>query len=215
MSNFIKTLPSHLIKRFHGWKATAFEENKSWYQKLASQGQHPRAMVISCCDSRVHVTAIFGADSGEFFIHRNIANLIPPFKPDGDHHGTSAAIEFAVLSLKVAHIIVLGHSQCGGIMNGYHYCKGSQINDEFIFINKWLNILKPAYEQLPQSNNNDQQIKILEKESIKVSLNNLIEFPFVKKALENNDLVLHGLWHDIGTGELEMLDRDQSAFIKI
>ena len=85
----------------------------------------------------------------------------------------------------------------------------------FVFINKWLNILKPAYDQLPQSDDSDQQIKVLEKESIKVSLSNLIEFPFVKKALENNELVLHGLWHDIGTGELEMLDPEQSEFIKV
>ena len=92
-------LPAYLVQRFHGWHATTWEANKAWYRKLASGGQHPRAMVISCCDSRVHVTSIFGADEGEFFIHRNIANLVPPYSPDGTYHGTSAAVEYAVTAL--------------------------------------------------------------------------------------------------------------------
>ena len=90
---FLKALPDYLVQRYYGWKATTFANSKSWYHKLAEDGQHPRAMIISCCDSRVHVTSIFGSDAGEFFIHRNIANLVPPFKKDEDYHGTSAAIE--------------------------------------------------------------------------------------------------------------------------
>ena len=111
---YVKPLPNYLIQRYHGWKATTFEDNHAWYRRLASEGQRPRAMVISCCDSRVHVTAIFGAEQGEFFIHRNIANLVPAYLPDGEPHGTSAAVEYAVTALKVSHIIVLGHSSCGG-----------------------------------------------------------------------------------------------------
>jgi len=79
MSNYIKILPNYLIKRYKTWKATVYEENKNWYRKIVSEGQNPRAMVISCCDARIHVTSMFGADSGEFFIHRNIANLVPPY----------------------------------------------------------------------------------------------------------------------------------------
>ena len=89
----VKPLPTYLVQRYHGWKATTFEDNHAWYRRLASEGQRPRAMVISCCDSRVHVTAIFGAEQGEFFIHRNIANLVPAYLPDGEPHGTSAAVE--------------------------------------------------------------------------------------------------------------------------
>ena len=84
----LKPLPDYLVQRYYGWKATTFANSKSWYHKLAEDGQHPRAMIISCCDSRVHVTSIFGSDAGEFFIHRNIANLVPPFKKDEDYHGT-------------------------------------------------------------------------------------------------------------------------------
>jgi carbonic anhydrase len=71
-----RPLPEYLARRYQGWRATTYAENRSWYRRLAEDGQHPRAMVVSCCDSRVHVTSIFGADSGEFFIHRNIANLL-------------------------------------------------------------------------------------------------------------------------------------------
>jgi len=113
--NEARPLPSYLIERYRGWKATKYKENESWYRHLAQQGQHPRAMVISCCDSRVHVTSVFGADQGEFFLHRNIANLVPPHEADGEHHGTSAAVEYAVTALKVPHLIVIGHSDCGGV----------------------------------------------------------------------------------------------------
>ena len=91
--NHAHPLPHYLVQRYHGWKATTYKENQAWFRRLMSVGQHPRAMVISCCDSRVHVTSIFGADQGEFFIHRNIANLVPTYEPDGNHHGTSAAVE--------------------------------------------------------------------------------------------------------------------------
>ena len=119
-----RPLPAYLVNRYHGWKATVYTENRGWYRRLAEDGQHPRSMVISCCDSRVHVTSIFGADQGEFFIHRNIANLVPPYQPDGQQHGTSAAIEFAVCALKVSHLIVMGHSQCGGVQGCLDMCKG-------------------------------------------------------------------------------------------
>ena len=92
-----KPLPGYLVQRYHGWKATTYSNNKGWYRRLAKEGQRPRAMVISCCDSRVNVTALFEADQGEFFIHRNIANLVPPHAPDGLQHGTSAAVEYPVL----------------------------------------------------------------------------------------------------------------------
>jgi carbonic anhydrase len=130
-----KPLPSYLLQRYHGWKATTYSENQAWYRRLASEGQRPRALVISCCDSRVHVTSIFGADQGEFFIHRNIANLVPPFKPDGDYHGTSAAIEYAVTALNVAHLIVLGHSNCGGVQGCIDMCKGNapELEEKAIF----------------------------------------------------------------------------------
>ena len=95
MINKLSPLPEFLVTRFKNWKSDSFVKSKEQYKKLASFGQSPSSMVISCCDSRVHATSIFGADAGEFFIHRNIANLVPPYSPDGENHGTSAAIEYA------------------------------------------------------------------------------------------------------------------------
>lgn len=211
-SKYIKSLPEKLINRYKDWKKTGFEEHRSWYETVAKEGQNPPTMVISCCDSRVHATSIFGADPGEFFIHRNIANLIPPYNPDGDHHGTSAAIEFAILSLEISHLIILGHSGCGGIKNGYHLCKGDKKNTDLIFVNKWLDILKPAYETLNFNEDDNSMIRQLEKESIKTSIKNLLDFPFIQNALDSEKLELHGLWHDIGSGELEILDPETMNF---
>ena len=145
-----RPLPAYLIQRFHGWKATTYHENKAWYRRLAASGQHPRAMVISCCDSRVHVTSIFGADEGEFFIHRNIASLVPPYNPDGEYHGTSAAVEFAVTSLGVAHIVVLGHSNCGGVKGCHDMCCGAapELLEKTSFVGRWMDILRPGYQRV-------------------------------------------------------------------
>ena len=206
-------LPDKLIIRYKKWKADSFVNNKATYEKLALEGQSPIAMIISCCDSRVHATSMFGAETGEFFIHRNIANLIPPYNPDGDHHGTSAAIEFAVSFLKIPHIIILGHSNCSGIKNGYHLCKGDQLNEDYLFVNKWLNILRPAYEKLVQLSDDQSMINSLEKISIINSINNLSEFPFVQQALDLNRVSIHGLWNDIGTGKLEMLNPETMTFM--
>ena len=206
-------LPDKLIIRYKKWKADSFVNNKATYEKLALEGQSPIAMIISCCDSRVHATSMFGAETGEFFIHRNIANLIPPYNPDGDHHGTSAAIEFAVSFLKIPHIIILGHSNCSGIKNGYHLCKGDHINEDYLFVNKWLNILRPAYEKLEQLSDDQSMINSLEKISIINSINNLSEFPFVQQALDLNRVSIHGLWNDIGTGKLEMLNPETMTFM--
>jgi len=213
MKDHVRPLPSYLVNRFHGWKATAFSENRAWYRRLADEGQRPRAMVISCCDSRVHVTSIFGADSGEFFIHRNIANLVPPFNPDGDHHGTSAAVEYAVRALKVAHLIVMGHSQCGGVAGCHAMCTGHapELEEKTSFVGTWLNMLRPGFERvkdLPE----ESRVTALEKEAIVVSLENLMTFPFVKAALEAGDMTLHGLYQDIGAGGLEQYNPANGLF---
>lgn len=202
-----RPLPAYLAKRYLGWKATTYAENKSWYKHLAEDGQHPRAMVISCCDSRVHVTSIFGADSGEFFIHRNVANLVPPYNPDGEYHGTSAAVEYAVNSLKVAHLIVLGHSSCGGVAGCYDMCSGNapELEVKESFVGRWMDILRPGYDRLPNGSDADR-LTALEKEAVLVSLENLMTFPFVKAAVEEERLSLHGLWNDIGEGTLEEFD---------
>ena len=211
-----RPLPSYLVSRFHGWRATSYQDNRAWYRRLAESGQHPRAMVISCCDSRVHVTSIFGADEGEFFIHRNVANLVPPFNPDGQYHGTSAAVEYAVASLKVAHIVVLGHSNCGGVKGCHDMCSGlaPQLEAKSSFVGRWMDILRPGYERvsnLPVA----ERIAALEKQAVLVSLENLMTFPFVQEAVADDMLTLHGLWNNTGEGALENYDPTKGGFVAV
>jgi carbonic anhydrase len=211
-----KPLPEYLIRRYHGWKATTFAENKGWYKRLAEDGQRPRAMVISCCDSRVHVTSIFGADQGEFFIHRNIANLVPPYAPDSDHHGTSAAVEYAVRTLRVSHLIVMGHSGCGGVQGCYDMCSGDapDLEEATSFIGRWMDILRPGFERL-EAGDRAARLKALEKASVLISIENLPGFPFVREAVEEGMLSIHGLWNDIGDGSLLSYDPEIQSFIPI
>ncbi|MDG1470251.1 carbonic anhydrase [Pseudosulfitobacter sp. SM2401] len=209
-----KPLPAYLLQRYQGWKATGYAENQAWYRRLASEGQRPRAMVISCCDSRVHVTSIFGADQGEFFIHRNIANLVPPFAPDGDHHGTSAAVEYAVTALNVAHLIVLGHSSCGGVQGCIDMCKGNapQLEEKASFVGRWMDILRPKYALVADEPDPEIQARQLEKHAVMASMENLMTFPFIKDRVEDGALTLHGLWTDIGEGGLEYFNPETKVF---
>lgn len=215
--DFAKPLPAYLAQRYHGWKATTYTENRAWYRHLASEGQHPRAMVISCCDSRVHVTSIFGADQGEFFIHRNIANLVPPYEPDGDHHGTSATVEYAVTVLQVAHLIVLGHSQCGGVQGCIDMCKGHapEMEKTESFVGRWMDILRPKFEHVSEIEDDKEQARQLEKHAVVTSLENLMTFPFISRAVEGETLTLHGLWTDIGEGGLECYDPALHKFVAV
>ncbi|QGX97158.1 carbonic anhydrase [Roseovarius faecimaris] len=213
----VRPLPGYLIQRYQGWKATRYKDNQAWYRHLAHEGQHPRAMVICCCDSRVHVTAIFGADQGEFFLHRNIANLVPPFEPDGAQHGTSAAVEYAVTSLKVAHVIVLGHSNCGGVKGCEDMCDGKapELEDSSSFVGRWMDILRPGYERVKDIKDPETRTRALEKQAVIVSLENLMSFPFVRDAIAEGNLSVHGLWHDIGEGEVEHYSAEADDFVPI
>lgn len=213
---YARPLPQYLVQRYHGWHATAFSENRVWYRRLAEDGQHPRAMVIACCDSRVHVTSIFGADTGEFFIHRNIANLVPPYAPDGQQHGTSAAVEYAVCTLKVAHLVVVGHTRCGGVQGCHAMCSGHapQLEEKSSFVGRWMDILRPGYDRiaaLPES----EQIPALERQAVLVSLENLMTFPFIAEQVESGGLSLHGVLHDIANGTLEQYDPETGSFVTL
>ena len=208
-------LPKFLFERYIDWKKNIFPNQNNSYKNLAKNGQKPKAMIISCCDSRVNPTDIFKGEAGDYFIYRNIANLIPPYSPESDNHGTSAAVEFAVCVLKVSHIIILGHSSCGGIKSGYYNCKGDELNHKLPSINKWLKVLEPAYNELEQQSDDQLMIKSLEKVSIIKSIDNLMQFPCVEKSLESNDIMIHGLWNDIGKGELEILNLNTLTFEKL
>ena len=205
MTNKISPPPKFLIDKYKKWKSSEYVKNETKLRNLASFGQSPSTMVISCCDSRVHATSIFGADEGEFFIHRNIANLVPPYSLDGENHATSSAIEYAIKELKVKHLIILGHKDCGGIKYG-HNLHSDSANPNYEFINKWVSTILPAFNKIQKDVSVKKQLNQLEEESIKVSIDNLFNFPFVKKTIEDNNLLIHGLIHDIGSGNLQYLN---------
>lgn len=214
----MRPLPPRLADRYKNWHSGDFSRSKKLFGDLAANGQHPHSMVVSCCDSRVQPTSVFGAEGGELFVHRNIANLVPPASSEGLHHGTSAALEYAIGALKVRHIIVMGHSGCGGVENGYHLCKwkaeknGSPPLGEATSLYRWLELLQPAYSRLEEQAGEANRIALMEKKSVLVSLENLLGFLFVRDAVKAGDLTLHGLWIDIASGNLLGYDADKDSF---
>lgn len=210
-------LPGYLIERYRSWHGQRFAENRAWFARLAAQGQRPRAMVISCCDSRIDIVQMFGAEPGDLFVLRNVASLIPPFSPDPMHHGTSAAVEYAVRELKVAHIVVVGHSNCGGVHACHDMCAGlaPELEERSSFIGRWMDILRPGYERVAAAVPETGARKAaLEHEAVLTSLRNLGTFPFVTEALAAGVLTLHGAFVDIGTGALTV-HRGETGFVAV
>jgi carbonic anhydrase len=210
-------LPGYLIDRYRSWHALRFAENRAWYARLANDGQHPRAMMISCCDSRVNAVEIFGAEPGDLFVVRNVASLVPPYNPDHQHHGTSAAVEYAVGVLKVAHIVVVGHSNCGGVHACHDMCAGlaPELEEATSFVGRWMDILRPGYDRVAAWIDEPEARKAaLEQEAVLTSLRNLETFPFVAEAVAAGMLTLHGAFVEIGTGTL-MVHRGETGFVAI
>ena len=204
MKNNKIQLPKFLKNRYNVWKATSYLQNEKNIKKLAKLGQKPKAMIISCCDSRVNVSSIFGAKEGDFFIHRNIANIIPSYGSTKTDHSTFATIEYAIKELKVPNFIVLGHTKCGGIKAGHsQHMKGR--NKKYQFINSWLSNLHTAYKNIPKKLSVENQINFLEEENIRVSVHNLLQFPIVKKMVKNKKLSIFGLIYDISSGDIKSL----------
>ena len=204
-------LPGYLNERYKRWVSDDFEANKAWFARLAEKGQHPRAMVIQCCDSRVNAVQMFGAQPGDLFVVRNVANLVPPYNPDHQHHGTSAAVEYAVGVLKVAHIVVVGHSNCGGARACYDMCAGNapELEETSSFIGRWMDILRPSYTSVIERVSGEEAQKTeMEREAVLTSMRNLQGFPFVAKAIEDGTLTLHGTWLDIAEGSLHVYSED-------
>ena len=211
-------LPEFLIQRFRDWRGRMSDDERARLAALAAGGQNPRGMIIACCDSRVMATDVFGGEAGDFFVHRNIANLVPPYEPDGRSHGTSAAVEYAVIALKIEHLVVMGHYGCGGVRGCHDMLAGMapELDTPTSFVGTWLRLLKPGYEALSgRGLAYEARIEALEKEAVLVSLANLMTFPFVSEAVAAGRLQLHGIWKDISDGELEFYDAAAAAFRKV
>jgi carbonic anhydrase len=200
-----------LIAGFKRFQENYFGGDQALFGQL-KQGQNPGAMVIACSDSRVDPAILLDAKPGDLFMVRNVANLVPPYEKGAGLHGVSTALEFGVCVLKVEHLIVLGHSSCGGVRA---LMQGISEDTPAEFINGWVNIAARAKErviaELPDASA-DKQCTACEEASILVSLENLLTFPWIRERVEQGNLVLHGWYFNIDTGELVAYDAAQGSF---
>jgi carbonic anhydrase len=206
--------PQRLVDGYRVFLDTRLPVERARYQKLAETGQQPETMVIGCCDSRVSPEVIFDAHPGELFVVRNVANLVPPYSPSGFTHGVSAALEFAVQTLKVKHIIVLGHTHCGGIRA---FVEHENRPDPGDFIDNWMSLIAPAAKAAGPRDvpARADYLARLEQASIVATLSNLMTFPWIRARAELRQLHLNGAYFDVATGVWAAHDPTAGAFTAI
>ncbi len=195
----------NLIAGYKRFRATGWPEQRRIFQSLAKHGQTPQALVLTCVDSRVDPAMIFDAGPGQMLTVRNVANLVPPYMPDGAYHGTSAALEFGVKVIEVAHLVVLGHGLCGGVkalLDG----APAQVSE---FVGPWMSMADSARDQAMRVSPEERQLRC-EYEVVKVSLANLLTFPWIAERIAAGKLTLHGAWFGIHSGSLLILQPDGS-----
>jgi carbonic anhydrase len=199
-----------LLDGYRAFKAQRWPEERAHYAEL-SKGQSPQFLIIACSDSRVDPATIFNANPGELFIIRNVAGIVPPYESDSGHRGTSAALAFAVVQLKVRGIVVLGHAQCGGI--------AAALDNRLVagvpFIGHWIELLEPALQHSAHIHDSEERHMAMERDGIRLSLENLMTFPFVAERVNAGLLALDGARFGIADGKLEVLDKTRGEFVAV
>jgi len=208
------TFPARLVDGYTTFLGGRLLEEQARFRQLAESGQSPEIMLIGCCDSRVSPEVIFDARPGELFVVRNVANIVPPYAPDGQAHGVSAALEFGVAALKIKHIVVLGHAQCGGVRA---FAEDAEPLSPGDFIGKWMKLMAPAMEKVgPRGAESPADyLRKLEQANIVNSLDNLMTFPRLAKMIERGMVQLHGAYFGVATGSLWVYDRAQDMFHRV
>lgn len=204
-------------KRFH---QEYFGKNQSLYANLAKNGQKPRYLVIACSDSRVDPAILTDCQPGDLFVIRNVANLVPPCEFDTHYRGTSAALEFGICDLGIRHVIVLGHSQCGGITALLEHYGGSETghlsNDSFV--EKWMGLADATCTATLRAHAQTANLPLSEKanlcaqQCILASLNNLQTYPWVASRIEKKALFLHGWYFDLLSGKIHFYSPQYQKF---
>lgn len=209
-SDFIE----RMRRGYRSFKGPEFNDVHERYAQLAQIGQSPKAVVIACSDSRVNPTLITQAEPGELFLIRNVANIAPPYDPDGGYHGTSAALEFAVCGLGIRNVIILGHAKCGGVRALIEDQRGA--TDVGEFIPQWISIARDAYHRVADSCCSAEELAPeVEREVVRLSLANLRTFPWIADREAAGDVSLHGWYFDIGPSRLLALDEKTNEFSEI
>jgi carbonic anhydrase len=204
--------PQQLLDGYQAFTTQRLPTEQTRYRELSERGQSPEVMVIGCCDSRVSPEVIFDAGPGELFVVRNVANLVPVYQPDSGAHGVSAALEYAVSVLRVKHIVVLGHAQCGGIRAFVNKIKPLSPGD---FIGKWMELIAPAARALggrERFASDHEYHTALEQQAMVATLENLMTFPCVRTLVERGKLQLHAAYFAVGTGLLSVRDPQTGVF---
>ena len=206
--------PKRLIDGYSAFRSERLPQEQTRFRQLAEQGQAPEIMVIGCCDSRVSPEVIFDARPGELFVARNIANLVPPYIPDAAQRAMSAALEFAVQALKVKHIVVLAHAQCGGIRA---YAEEAAPLSPGDFIGNWMALIAPSAKKVgPRGERSFKDyVTALEQQAALTSLDNLMTFPCVKILVERGKLHLHAAYFGVATGDLSVFDPAAKRFERV
>jgi len=209
-----------LIAGYRRFRDGAFEVSKPLITDLVARGQRPQVCVIACSDSRVDPAILFQSDPGDLFAIRNVANLVPPKEEQGVFHGTSAAIEFAVLGLGVKHLVVLGHAHCGGVRHMMQHSDDAEAaaKTKFQYVTPWVSMLAAAHRRVLATMgqaSEETRIRACEQNAVLVSLENLTTFPWVRSRVEAGELALHGWYIDIATGELSAYDGQAGKFLPI
>jgi len=206
-------LPQRLVSGYRTFLDARLPIELRRFEELAASGQRPEVMIIGCCDSRVSPEVIFDAHPGELFVVRNVANLVPPYSPSGLTHGVSAALEFAVLVLKVKYIVVMGHSRCGGIRAFVEHRDRPEPGD---FIDNWMSLIAPAAIALEAAGHSLlDDLTHLEQASVVSTLGNLMTFPWIRERVQARELQLLGAYFDVATGRLSACDRETATFAPV
>ena len=200
------------VAGFERFQEKYFAEDESVFARLR-QGQNPRVLVISCCDSRTDPGMLLGAGPGDIFVVRNVGNMVPPYRNGAEMPGIRADIEFAVKGLNVEHILILGHSGCGGIRA---LMDGEGITERnYEFIGTWVSIAREVRERVFRELPNETdaiKTRACEHWSIGLSLSNLMTFPWIRERVEAGKLTLHGWYFDINAGELLAYSPETQTF---
>lgn len=208
-----RTTLTRLTAGFQRFQKRWFCAENNLYADLA-EGQNPLALVIACSDSRVDPVLITDSRPGDLFVIRNVANIVPPYAPDKNYHGVSAALEYAVRHLKVRDIIVMGHAECGGVQSLVDGETGQ--DDEFLGV--WMQVIQRARDivnlLLPDASPLERR-RACEMWGIRVSMENLLTFPWIRSAVEGGQLALHGWYFDMGSGELLQWEETHDEFVPL
>jgi len=205
-----------LLNGFRKFRQLYYEKSPGLYRDLIKHGQNPRFAVVACSDSRVDPAIVLQTEPGDIFAVRNVAALVPPYEEDGLYHGTSAALEFAVRELHVEHIIIIGHAHCGGIAAMIRKQEGG--TDSGKFIGAWTDLLSEARQRALAANpllRGDALQSASERQAVRLSLDNLTSFPFVREAVAAGELSLQGWYLNIFDGALEIWDPESETFNQV